>query len=261
MITIVHPMIKEQIDSVYEFLETTYNIKPDTLPDNFNEFLERTIYTIIAVKLWVSKIEENTTKDPIQNEKEILYFFKEVISDLNNFLILGSLGFKSASYLFIRRGLENFMKFVYFMDHPVEYYSSSYVEPKLLREYLKKYPPQLVIVRSNMDITSKKIKKILKELHQTLDELYRETSRYIHGQSKINLELIEYLNEIGHKDEEYFKKLTNLIEKFSLIVQGTLILIHNEIYNKMDTSHREIVHMSIPPYNDIKKDILSIIEQ
>ena len=259
MIAIVFPEIKEQLDSVYKFLETRYNIKSSKLPDNFNEFLERTIYTIIAIKLWVSNIEKDTTRDPIQNQGEILYFFKEVVSDLNNFLILGSLGFKSASYLFIRRGLENFMKFIYFKDHPVEYYSTPYIEPKILREYLKKYPPKLIIIRSRFtDNDTERIKNILKELNQELDYLYRKTSRYVHGQSKINLELVEYLNDLGPGDEEYFKNLTSLIERFSLIIQGTLILIYNEIYRKLDANQKKIIHMSIPTHKGIKQDILSL---
>ncbi len=55
----------------------------------------------------------------------LIEYLREIVSNTNQVLVLGTLGFKSASCAMIRRSLENIVVLLYYKDHPVEFFKKS----------------------------------------------------------------------------------------------------------------------------------------
>ena len=170
----VEVYIREQSELVKEYLENTFKMPiPNLL--KINDFLDIELKNILSIKVWVDKLRDNNIfLSP-------LIYLEEVISNLNQALILGIIGFRVPACVMMRRSLENIISFLYYKDHPVEYFRKEsgtlLTKIKDLQEYFKKYPSEL----APSVIDDNKFKELLKRLISKWDETYRDLSNYVHG--------------------------------------------------------------------------------
>ena len=233
--------IREQTELVKKYLENTFKIPIENL-SKIDDFLDIVLKNILSLKIWVDKLRDSNI---FLNS---LIYLEEVISNLNQALILGIIGFRVPAYVMMRRSLENIMSFLYYKDHPVEYFRKEsgtlLTRIKDLQEYLKKYPSELIPIAVDDD----KFKELLKKLISKWDETYRDLSNYVHGSQKEYLDLKTYLEDISPKDE-ILSLLIPLAKKVGDLANALLIVFFFNIYLSMDETEKSLIRLSV---NNIK---------
>ena len=169
---------------------------------------------------------------------------------------MGIIGFKVPACIMVRRSLENIISFLYYKDHPIEYFRKEsgtlLTRIKDLQEYLIKYPSELIY----SEIDDDRFKDLLKKIIKKWDEIYRELSNYVHGSRKEYLDLKTYIEDISPRDE-ILLYLIPLVEKVGDITNGLLIAFFFNIYLSMDETKKSLIRLSIRD-NDIKTDIIDV---
>ncbi len=230
--------ITKQTELVKRYLKNTFKM-PITNLTKIDDFLDIVLKNILSIKIWVDKLRDSN----IYFLKPLIYL-EEVISNLNQALILGITGFRVPAYVMMRRSLENIMSFLYYKDHPVEYFRKEsgtlLTRIKDLQEYIKKYPPELL--PSTVD--GNKFSELLKKLIDKWDETYRDLSNYVHGSQKEYLDLKTYLESISPSDE-ILHHLIPLSENMGDIINALLIVFFFDVYLSMDETEKSLVRLSI----------------
>ena len=230
--------ITEQTKLVKSYLKNTFKIPIANL-SKIDDFLSIVLKNILSLKIWVDKLRGSN----VYFLKPLIYL-EEVISNLNQALILGITGFRVPAYVMMRRSLENIMSFLYYKDHPVEYFRKEsgtlLTRIKDLQEYLKKYPPELL--PSTVD--GNKFSELLKKLIGKWDETYRDLSNYVHGSQKEYLDLKTYLESISPSDE-ILHNLIPLSENIGDIINALLIVFFFDVYLSMDETEKSLIRLSI----------------
>ena len=218
----VEVYICEQTKLVKKYLEDTFKIPIADL-SKIDDFLNIVLKNILALKVWLDKLKG---KNIFSNS---LIYLEEVISNLNQALILGIMGFRVPACVMMRRSLDNIASFFYYKDHPVEYFrkESGTLSTRIkdLQEYFKKYPSKLI---PNV-VDGDEFKKLLKKLVDEWSELYKELSNYVHGSQREYLDLKTYLEDI-HPRDEILLHLIPMAKKFGDIGSALLIVFFFNIY-------------------------------
>ena len=231
--------IKEQTDLVKNYLKQTFRIPIAELP-GIDDFLNVFLKNILSLKVWV----DNISKSNIIFRESIIYI-EEIISNLNQALVLGIIGFKVPSCVMMRRSLENLISFIYYKDHPVEYFKKEFgiiqfTRFKDLQEYFRTYPAELVYGVIN----KKEFQHLLKYLVSKLNAVYKELSDYVHGSRKEYLELKKYIDSITPK-EETLKHLIKMAKDVGDILNSTLIIFFFDTYCSFDKTIKSLMRLAI----------------
>jgi len=241
--------IEEQTKIVKKYLENTFRT-PVAKLSKIDSFLEILLNNILSLKTWITELQNNNI---FSNS---LVYLEEAMSNLNQALILGIIGFRIPACVMMRRSLENMISFLYYKDHPVEYFRKELgtlsTRIKDLQDYLIKYPSELVY----SEVDDDKFKDLLKKIIKKWDEIYRELSNYVHGSRKEYLDLKTYIEDISPRDE-ILLYLIPLVEKVGDITNALLIAFFFNIYLSMDETKKSLIRLSIRN-NDIKTDIIGV---
>jgi len=248
--------INDQTNIVKEYLENTFKISVTELP-NIDAFLEILLKNILSLKTWKNELEQNNHTINNIIFKDSTVYIEETVSNLNQALILGIIGFRIPSCMMMRRSLENLISFLYYKDHPVEYFKKELGNPstniKNLQNYLMEYPFEL-IYRNTYENKFKYIRELIENLIEEWNRVYKELSNYVHGSRKKYIELKTYIEDIIPRDE-VLQSIIPLAEKTGDIINGLLITFFFEVYMSMDETKKSLIRLSIK--NDlIKKYIL-----
>lgn len=185
-----------------------------------------------------------------------MIYLEEAISNLNQALILGIIGFRIPACVMMRRSLENMISFLYYKDHPVEYFRKELgtlsTRIKDIQDYLIKYPSELI---HNL-VDENKLKSLIKKSIKKWDEVYGELSNYTHGSRKEYLDLKNYIEDISPRDE-ILTSLIPLAEKLGDIINSLLITFFFGVYQSMNESRKSLIRLSIKD-NVIKNDIVDV---
>ena len=99
----------------------------------------------------------------------------------------------------LRRSLENILTFIYYKDHPIEFFlkDNTDKEKKLhmdaLKQYIKDYPFEMQLNQYNVP----KIRSLVNKLISFYTTDYAELSNYVHGKNLRYLELNNYLDDLN----------------------------------------------------------------
>ena len=243
--------IEEQTKIVKKYLKSTFRT-PVAKLSKIDTFLEILLKNILSLKIWTDELQNSKNRNIFLNS---LIYLEEAISNLNQALILGIMGFRIPACVMMRRSLENMISFLYYKDHPVEYFRKELgtlsTRMKDLQDYLIKYPYELIYSRVDED----RFKDLIRELIKKWNEIYRELSNYTHGSRKEYLELKTYIEDISPRDESLIS-LIPLAEKVGDITNGLLITFFFAVYLLMDEPKKSLIRLSIKD-NDIKTNIIN----
>lgn len=223
---------------VRNYIERKYQLETATL-SNLDLFLDQSISGIIALKIWKTKLES-------ESETEANIYLDEIISNLNQVVILSPLGFTIPSAFLIRRSYENLIAYLFYKDHSIEFFtkekqnSAKYKKSEEFETYLKDFPLQ----KYYSTIDFEQSKRILSELIIDKGEQYSELSKYVHGHSERYLELISILNEIT-PDNDALNILRKFICEFNTFSNTLLILFFFNSYRSFTSVEKRIIRLSI----------------
>jgi hypothetical protein len=230
--------INNKKKAVCKYLQKNYQIDPNTL-SNLDQFLENSIEGIVTIKIWREKLKPSTS--PV-----LINYLNEIISNLNQIVILSSCGFVIPSIFLIRRSYENLSAYLYFKDHTVELFIkendllTKHRKMDEIESYFENFP--LKMYYSKIDESAGK--KLLSEIIQLRKVQYGKLSNYVHANNQKYLELIPLINEIKPNNDR-LKEINDFIIDFNTIFNAFFIIFSFKIYHSLSPEEKEIIRISI----------------
>lgn len=231
--------IEDQKNEVKQYLTDQFDLHIRDL-NNFNEFLNNSIKGIIAIKIWKDKLR-------IDMDTDSAIYIDEIVSNLNQVLIMGTIGFKIPSAILIRRSYENLDSFLYYKDHPVEFFLKEAEQPRRsfkgeeLKEYLEKYP---FIINDYPRFNSEKAKRLNLSLIKHKSEQYSKLSNYVHATNHRYLQLSSYIEDIKPHDDT-LDLINRFILEFNTISNCFFIMFFNNKYQELQEIQKSAIRSSI----------------
>jgi hypothetical protein len=246
-----YPQIEHNKKVVEEIFQD-YPVDIESLP-SYDTFIDTSLCAIMSIKLWDYKLKEfgSIPSGPSK-------YLQETISNLNQIILLSTLGFTIPTYMLLRRSLENTFTFLYYKDHPIEYYHKDVnfkrsLSRDNLKKYLTDYPFEIKIERLNKD----KIMALMKKIVLLEDDNYKSLSNYVHATSSEHLDLKYYIDDLK-SDDDFLKSITPIIADISTIVNMMNILFFHKEYFDFKEEDKEIVRLAISNKLDLKADLKEI---
>jgi hypothetical protein len=243
--------LKKEKDLIVNYIRDHHNIELKDLPD-FDDYLDIAIKNIISLKIW-----SNYLKKSGAIPYGPMYYFDEIASNLNQILILGIVGYRIPSYIMLRRSQENYLMFLYYIDHPIEFYKKEenminrdFLRLKSLKEYIVEYPFDAKYEIEDLSTH----KKLMKKVVESWSNQYTVLSNFVHGSSKDYFDLKTYLDDIN-SNNEILISLKKELQIFGSILNTTNILFFLKIYNEFDEREKSLIRLSISSDEDFKKDL------
>ncbi len=234
--------IQEQIEFVRKYVEENFGDYVGVEMDYFNDFWNEVIKSSLSIKIWINNLFNNQS---IFSNDSIDYL-REIVSNTNQVIILGTLGFRLASCALIRRSLENILAFLYYKDHPIELFKKNILseykkKTKELKDYLCTYPFEM-LYRDKYN--SNNLRNLVGKAIELWDEEYKNLSNFIHATNKKYFELINYIDEIGPQID-MLNYLKNSIKKMSTIVNLLNVLFFFADYKEFSREQKTLIRFSI----------------
>jgi hypothetical protein len=220
-------------------------------------YLDICLNNIISLKIWKDALIEETPDGPNQ-------YLDEIISNFNQLIILGAIGFQTPSNMLIRRSIENLISYIYYKDHIIEFHKKEFEKDKKknynkmsdLHDYVKDYP---FIVLYGPE-KSEKISKFLKQVMDFWWKQYSELSNYVHGTTSKYLELKDYLDDIK-PNNEVINLLSKNVSNFSSLTNTILVLFFFQFYKELEKSKKSIIRTAIIEEHGFKKELTDIFNE
>jgi len=244
--------IKREKEILVKFFKNQ-NTKIDNLK-NSNIFIEEMLKTIIAVKIWKQNLSD--IPDRLQS------YLAEIVSDLNQVILLAIQGYKIPSYILLRRCLENMVQILYYKDHKVEFYKkilhkeSNHIKINDYKEYIVKFPFICVYPKINIE----RLQKLVKKNVESWRENYKELSNYVHGTTLEYLELAEFIEEIKPNDK-FLSIIIKQIQEFSSIFNVLFIIFFFKLYKQLDPREKEWIRTCIQRGSHYLRELTNIFKE
>jgi len=213
-------------NDLIKFLLTNRLITKEWLKKNLNKIKEihRIIYSFFIWDYHLSDIDECGR-----------FFIHELRSDSVQTMPLVLMGYNKAVALLLRGIVENALKHIYYLDHPIEFQwltmGTHFLSLDDLTNYVKKYPRLSVIINHT---------NVLQEIKQ----IYSETSKYVHAQSIKYMQLVLSLKDI-HYDEKFFNWYVIQLRKIGRIINLLMATIHFNKFKLFELTFKKIILKSI----------------
>ena len=181
-----NPQILKKKETVRDFLQRNYKVDPNSLV-HLDPFLEHSIEGIVAIKLWRNSLK-NESSEIVNN------YLNEVISNYNQIIILSSMGLVIPSIFFIRRSYENMFAYLFYKDHPIEFFikendlATKHRKLAEIEQYFEKFPLKFYYPHIDENLSG----KLISELISARKEHYSQLSNYVHANNQDFLELIPF---------------------------------------------------------------------
>ncbi len=254
-VALVEQHLNEQIDITIQVIQNKFGPDKAQLQEH-RDLIKAGLLHAMAAKVWLEGLEK--TRGEKANQ-----FIQEIISNANQVVVLGALGYRIASNMMLRRSLENVLGYIYYRDHPVENFKrealledSKFVGSQGLTEYISDFPFRLLYSQTEAD----KVKEITRLCVISWKSQYKELSRYVHSQSKNFLELQEFIEDI-EPSSEFLSQLTSHITQANALVNTLLILSTFTSYKQFSEDRKTIIRLSIPTGLNYKKRILETFNE
>lgn len=221
--------LDQEFKNLCVFISKEYNIAIEENKDLI-DLTKASLTLLISLKIWDKHITDN---DKIFFGAK--YYFKEIISNINHAIILFILGLKIPCIIMLRRSQENILTFIYYSEHPIEFYkkeidghSKNFNGFKELKDYITSYPFDCKYLVSNQVV-----QKVCSEVLEIWTEQYQELSNFVHGSNTKYFEKMEFLDELLIEKEK-INYLYKNIEKLSSVLNSLLIIFFYDLYEKFD---------------------------
>ncbi len=249
--------LEKEFESIDNLLKNKYgvNIKEK---EQYVEFVRDSLGLLMSLKIWNKHLEEI-----LDNVKGIDNYFKEMISNTIHMIILGTLDLKVPALVMLRRTQESILSFLYFYEHPVEYYKkenddnikilSGFSE---LKDYVKGYPFSIKYNLGDQDVRS-----IVQKIIDDWGIQYKDLSNYVHGTNSKYFQQVSYFDEFKFEKKEinYLKKQ---VQKLSSIINGLLICFFFERYVRFDENmEKSLVRNCINNETGYKAKIVGVFKE
>ncbi|MDI6655021.1 MAG: hypothetical protein QME59_03960, partial [Candidatus Hydrothermarchaeota archaeon] len=159
-------------------------------------------------------------------------FLKEMKSDAIQSIPLMLMGFKKPVSVLFRGMIENSLKHIYFIDHPVEFEwlatkPKYYITIDDLCNYIKDHSSFKSVVRivDIVDITTRK---------------YDKFSRLIHGRGISNMQLVKSLSNI-RRDEEFIAEYSSDLSEMGNVINLMFGIFHKKKFNRFNNHFRKLI--------------------
>ena len=232
-------IIEDQKLIIKKYFKTKHNLNISKLT-KINSFLNTSIQGIIAIKIWRKRLEK-------KNKKEILIYLDEIASNFNQVIVLGVLGFKIPATILIRRSYENMDAFLFYKDHPVEFYLKESELPRKnlkideIKAYFEKFPFQ---INEYQPFNINKSQQLIIHLLKHKGDEYSILSNYVHATNHKYFELNNYLGTVVPNDES-LELLDARIVEFNTLFNTVFILFFFKEYQTFLESEKKIIRTSI----------------
>jgi len=245
--------ISEKKGVIASHLNTKFGLDVSGLT-NFEIYSETCLKSIVSIKIWNEKLSmtAEVSSGPVS-------YLNEIISNLNQVVIMGIIGLEVPSYTMLRRSLENILIFLYYKDHPIEFFlrdnsdKVKKIQMDTLKEYIKDYPFEMQLP----EYDSIKIKVLVGKVISLHSKDYAVLSNYVHSKNQKYLELNNYLDDLKPNDI-VLEKLTYFIVNLSTIVNILNIVFFFKVYKNFQDSQKEIIRLSISNDGHFKRSLLDI---
>lgn len=229
-------LINSSKDEVINFLRSTFSIDAVANTELENCILQYT-KSIISLKLWHQKLNSINANE----------YFKEIISNYNQSLILSSIGLYVPSTILLRRSLENILAFIYYKDHNIEFIKKEFDESKRsfdkiddLTNYLKEFPFKLYYPAIN----EAELKSLLEESTGEWKKNYKYLSHYVHSSNTSFLNLRLFLENITFDSTQVEKNLSYQAFTISFINTILILFFFND-YNILEQHEKTLIRSLI----------------
>lgn len=245
--------ISENKTIIASHMKKEYGLDTSNLV-TFDDFTDVCFRSITSIKIWDAQLKASgkVAVGPAS-------YLSEISSNLNQVVIMGILGLGVPSYTMLRRSLENILTFLYYKDHPIEFFlkDNNDKEKKLqmetLKQYIKEYPFEIQLNQYNVV----KIKDLVNKLISLYNTDYVQLSNYVHGKNLRYLEFYNYLDDLKPNDA-LLTSLVHLLNNLSAIINVLNIVFFFDIYKQFEESKKEIIRLSISNKGHYKQSLLAI---
>lgn len=156
-------------------------VLPKDVPVDINAALRRMHSSIYASLIWKVRLQDVPERGKV--------FLKEIASDCIQILPLTSFGFRKAPMVLLRGAIENCLRYVYFIDHPIEFEWMNdpnkkwFLQPSEFFSYMKEHP-KLVDINQEFQLTQK------------LQSSYDSLCKIVHGSRVENMQMVDALSKV-----------------------------------------------------------------
>lgn len=216
------PSVEKDFGSVTQFLQESGIIpeKPTPSMIHHGKAIHQSTYSLILWKFRLKKL-------PAHGQ----VFIEEIASDALQILPQILMGYSKTAKLLTRGIIENTLRHLYFLDHPIEFGRMNqdrkwYLAIEKLFEYAKIHP--IYRLEQHYDAFGR------------LSGLYSELSAGVHGRTVEHLEMRPALNRIQYNDgsaEQESKLIAAVAESANFI----LAALHWSQFSKLQTIDRRII--------------------
>lgn len=224
----VIPSVAQDFDAVLKFFMERGIIAekaPGELVSSARR-LHRATYSLILWRFRLRNVPEHG-----------LVFLDEIASDALQILPQALMGYGKTTKLLIRGVIENTLRHIYFLDHPIEFARMNRESKWYLNmEELFAYPqihPALLDTDKQFDATNK------------LKILYSELSASVHGRRVQDLEMRVALNRIVF-DQRAFEDQVSVVERCSAASNFLLAHLHKEEVRRFQAEDHQIILRTMP---------------
>jgi hypothetical protein len=212
--------------------------------------------------------QENSLIRKGLKEKDFTPYFDELYSDslilMNNYYLNNYRG----CYISLRCILEDLYRHIYYKNHEEEYWGiteekfdefSFGLSPQKFREYLPKTSFLNILTKS--DNKFKKFDEDISDgkkytIFKWNDELYAQTSAYVHASQKKYMNLFKSNSELDY-DEIQVKEVNEISEKIMILTIVLLICAHRDIFTRFNDYEKSIIFSIFP--SDIKYNFRQLL--
>ena len=248
--------IKDEYENFCAFMLNKYRINIDENQDKL-DYVQVSLYLVNALKIWSKNIENCSVIF-----KDSKCYFNEIISNIISSVTLSLLDLRIPALIMLRRSLENILTFIYYIEHPIEFYKKELDEAsknfngfKALKDYIISYPFKC----KNENIDNQQVRMLCKDILDRWTEQYKELSNYVHGSNSNYLDNKEYFDEMKDVDIKIILKNT---EKLGSIINALLIVFFFNIYtNFKDEQEKSIIRNCIKNEFEFKEKLTIIFNE
>ncbi len=254
--------LKDQKNILLDFLQKKYNIII-TEDAYFNDFININLLELTSIKIWSKNLYDGDSFGAEQ-------YLNEIISNLNQLIILALLGLKIPSFMLIRRSLENLLMFLYFKDHRIEFakreQNRNDIKKGKNQEYridrnsiseLKEYVAYFPFTAIYPEIEKNKLDDLLNSMIQLWDKQYSDLSNFVHGTSSRYLELKNYLDDIN-PDEDSLNYVSTYNKNYCSLVNSFLILFYFDKFKNFENKEKSIIRNAIDSETKFKQKMTDV---
>lgn len=249
--------INREKDRIKTYISKTYNLDLTHLIE-IDNYLEINLRNLIVLKIWKEKIVI------LLNLSAATQYLDEIISNFNQIIVLGIIGFKIPSFMLLRRSIENLVGFLYYKDHPIEFIKKEnasemtrkFISIKDVQDYIIGFPFYMYYESSN----SNKCEILIKRIMSQWMEQYKELSNFVHGTNSKYLELNDYLDDVSPSDIT-LKSLSKSILDFSSLFNTLFILFFFDAYVEFDKQQKSMIRGAICNDHKYKTELINIFSE